>query len=1165
MRRRIEVATLFLFIWALVISPRGYAQTPTGTIEGNVTDPSGAVVSGATITLTNVDTNSSKMVKTDSGGRYEIPLVQPGTYSVAVNASGFRSAKQENIQVQVSQTRSANFVLEVGAVTQSVEVSDSTATLDTEVSTVSSIVSSRPISELPLNGRNPFDLAELVPGVSTVQSNNGPGNGGTTPHIAGGRNSTSEQQIDGMTNIVPENNIGNSFSAYQPVVDAVQEFSVQTSVLPAEFGRFFGGVINVITKSGTNQIHGTGFEFARNSVLDAKNYFAPGPKPGISRNQFGGSVGGPIVIPHLYNGRDKSFFFFALEDSRENDNATETDIVPLPAWINGDFSSFNQPIYDPTKTTLNPDGAVTRTAFANNQIPQARLDKVAQAVLKFYPAPNTGAPGTYNTTNYTASGLNVSDYVHYDARVDHDLRKNWHTSTRYSHLGTKGFGLNDYGNAAAQGGNPLTISVHSLAFDNLITLSPTLMVEARYGFSRLVEKSTPYGEGFNPTSLGLPASYGQAAILGAYIFPTFNPSNGFAALGATNGYAILLEAPSAHQASASLIKIAGAHTIKVGGEYRQLYLNFHQYGFPSGQFSMDQTWTQKTVGHADGSGNPFASLLLGLPTSGQMTHETTSAETSGYIAGYVQDDYRVTPKLTLNVGLRWDTEVPRTERFNRMSYWDSTLPSPLQGLVGSGACANCAGLKGQMVFVGTPQSKYGRRQGPMQWKDFGPRFGFAWNVDNKTVVRGGWGLVYGASAMQVAGTSGGSGTDGFTSSTQFNFTLDNEKTINTTLDNPAPTGFNLPKGPAGGASTFLGNGISNTFFSSYRTPYSEQTNLTIQRSLPYDTVIEIGYLGNHGLFLPNGDPGVPYDQINPSYMSEGEQLYNTVANPFSGLITTPGSPLSNATVQANYLLRPIPQYNGVTSFRKPTSHSNFNAITLKLNKSFSHGFSLLVAYTGSKMMDNGASAVTFIGQASNSYINQYNPRAEYGLSAEDQSRVLVGDLLYELPLGHGKRFLNSGNGVTNTLVSGWQASSIFTWNSGNPIVLGRATDQTGLFTLGQRPTEAPGDANLSHPTINKWFNTSLFSQPAAFTFGNAPRALPNARNPGTTNADISAIKNNYIGDSRRYSVQLRAELFNAFNHPQFSAPDTGVNDGNFGKITSANSSREAQLVIKFIF
>ena len=1174
MRGNVIWRQLCLLFSLLAATSSAFAQTPTGTIQGTVTDPGGVSVAGAAVTLTNLDMGNSRTLKTDSAGRFEVPLLTPGNYTVKVVASGFQPAQQDHILVQVAQDTPVNFALSVGTVSESVQVDATTAALDTQAATVSTVIGARTIDQLPLNGRDPFSLVELVPGVSTLGSANGPGNGGTTPHIAGGRLSTSEEQIDGMTNIVPENNVGNSFSAYQPVVDSVQEFSVQTSILPAEFGRFFGGVINVVTKSGTNQLYGSVFEFARNQVLDAKDYFSIGPKPGISRNQFGGTIGGPIFIPHLYDGHNRSFFFFALEDSRENDSATETDTVPLPAFLNGDFSALSQPIYDPASvyaTTLpNGQAGYARTQFDYNGVPNtinpARFSPVGLAALEFFPAPNAGGAGA-QVNNYVVTGVSKSDYLHYDIRVDHDIKKNWHTFVRYSHLQVNGAGLNDYKNAAAQSGNPLTISVHSLSFDNLVTISPKFLMELRYGFSRLDEQSTPYGEGFDPTSLGLPASLAAAAE--AKMFPTFSFTNGYSGLGITGGYGILLEAPSAHQASASFIRILGSHTIKAGGEFRKLFMNFHQYGFPTGQYPLDQTWTQKYISDADGSGNPVASLLLGLPDGGQLTSDGSSAEASTYSALYVQDDYRATRTLTFNLGLRWDVETPRTDRFNRLSYWDPTLPSPLPTLtLAPGVlCPYCSNLTGQMVFVGTPQSKYGRHQGPIQWKDFAPRVGFAWNALSKTVVRGGFGLVFGASALQVAGTSGGSGTDGFTSSTPFNYTFNNEQTIATTIDNPAPNGFDLPVGSAGGPSTFLGNGISDTFFSSYRTPYSIQSNFTIQQALPWQTILEVGYLGNHGLFLVDGDPGVPYSQVNPSYESLGQGLYNTVPNPFYGLITLAGSPLSQPTIQQNYLLRPFPQYNGVESRTKPTADSNYNALTLKLQKTFSHGFSLLVSYTGSKLMDNGAGAVTFLGAASNTYINQYNPKAEFGLSAEDQSSLLVTDFLYELPFGRGKRFLNNANGFTNTLVNGWQASGIVTWEDGNPIVLQAAIDQTGLFTLGQRPLEAPGDANLADKTLHRWFNTSLFSQPPAFTFGNAPRALPNARNPGVTDADISAIKNNNIGTSGRYSVQFRAELFNAFNHPQFSPPDTGVNDPAFGQVTAtnANTARQIQLAIKFRF
>jgi len=433
-------------------------------------------------------------------------------------------------------------------------------------------------------------------------------------------------------------------------------------------------------------------------------------------------------------------------------------------------------------------------------------------------------------------------------------------------------------------------------------------------------------------------------------------------------------------------------------------------------------------------------------------------------------------------------------------------------------------------------------------------------------VRGGFGIIFQPSALQAAGTTGGAGTDGFTSQTNFNFTLDNQQTVNTTFDNPAPTGYNLPQGAAGGPGTFLGLGIGDTFFDSYRNPYSEEANLSVQRQLPENMVITVGYIYNAGHFLINGDPGVPFSQVDPSYLKLGQQLLNSVPNSFYGIITTPGSPLAAPTVPYNYLLRPFPQYNGVSSFRKADSGSHYNAVTVQMEKRYSHGLSVLVAFTGSKLMDNAASVVSYLGPTSQTYANQYNPRAEFGLSSQDISRTFSAAYVYELPFGHGRQFLSTTHGIANELVSGWQTNGIVQWDTGTPVVLSAVINQTGLLGFGQRPNEAPWDPNLPHPTRAKWFNTALFTQPAPFTIGNAPRVLPNVRVPGYVNADLSAFKNNYIGANQRFNLQFRLEAFNAFNHPIFSGPDAGVNDGTFGQITSqSNTGREVQLAVKFIY
>ncbi len=1150
---------ILLAITMLCLTLTAIAQSPTGTIRGTVLDTSGAAIASATITITNVPTNEVRTTTSDSQGRYIFNFVQPSEYTAVATAPGFESVKQDHIIIRISVGTPIDFRMPVSKVTQQVEVNSTTPPLEVDSSSLNTVIPGRTILDLPLNGRNPTSLEVLVPGVNTT------GNA-STPHIAGSRNANNEEQIDGMTNILPENNVGNNSTAYTPIVDSVQEFNVQTSVLPAQYGRFSGGVISLVTRSGTNDFHGSLFDFTQTNALYAKPYFSSGPVPSSHLYQYGGVIGGPIWIPHVYDGHNKSFFFFAFEDSKNSVAQTELDSVPTAAERTGDFSALSTVIYNPYSATLQPDGTYVRQAFQGNKIPQGMISQVATAAIQYYPLPNTGPAGA-QFNNYTANGTSINNYYHFDLRLDHDFGTRDHSFVRFSHINNPNTPFSDYNSAASQGyGGPSISTAYSASIDNSITLSPSLILDLRGGFSRSTYVRSTFGQPFDLASLKFPNSYLTVADREPNVFPQFQLNQGYSGVG-SGGYVPLQEDPSAVDIDPSIVKVYKGNSITIGGEWRKLFLNFYQYGYPSGQFGgIGQDWTEKTVNNFDGSGDSFATMLLGLADYGQITHDISLATSSAYAAAYIQDDYQAAPNLTFNIGLRWDVDIPRTERHNRLDYWDNSLPSPIAAQIPSNACLHCGDLVGQMVFVGTPESKYGRHQGPTQWKDFAPRVGFAWSPDTKTVVRGGYGIIFQPSEMQAAGTTGGAGTDGFTSQTGFNFTLNNQQTIATTFDNPAPGGFNLPQGVAGGPNTFLGLGIADTFFDTYRNPYSIEGNLNIQRSITPSTVVEVGYIYNAGHFLINGDPGVPFSQVDPSYLSLGNKLLASAPNPFYGVITTPGSPFTSQTVPYDYLLRPYPQYNGVSSYRKADSGSHYNAITVKVDKRYSNGFSLLIAFTGSKLMDNAASVVSYLGPTSQTYANQYNPKAEFGLSSQDISRTFVAGYVYDLPFGRGKMFLNHGSTLVNALVSGWQTNGIVQWDTGTPVVLGAVNNETGLLGFGQRPNEAPGDPNIAHPTRQQWFNTSLFSQPAPFTIGNAPRVLPNVRVPGYVDADLSAFKNNYFGSNERFNVQLRLEAFNAFNHPIFNGPDAGVNDGTFGQINSqSNTGREVQLAAKFIF
>jgi hypothetical protein len=1185
MKRTVAFASL------LVLATLALAQTPTGTIQGTIQDPQGAAVPSATVTIISTTTGTSKTIASDTSGRFELPFINPGTYAVTVSAPGFRVEKRDNVVVQISETVPLQFVLVVGQVSQTVEVTTTIGTLDTEGSSLNTVIGTRAILDLPLNGRNPFALAELVPGVSTVGD-------ASTPHIGGSRNANNEMQIDGMTNILPENNVGNNETAYQPIVDSVQEFSVQTSVLPAEYGRFSGGTISLVTKAGGEKFHGSVFEFARNAIFDAPSYqFGGGAatKGDLYRYQTGGTIGGPILLDRSKH----SFFFFAFEKSQESNAATETDTVPQPQWATGDFSDLlpavgstlpgggtfadcnSTPavgcIYDPN--TVDPTTHL-RQAFPGNVIASG-LSPVAQNVLKYYPAPNFGTfnQADPNAVNLHVNGASTDNYYHWDTRLDHDFGAKWHSFLRLSHWNENSDPLSDYGNAASQGyAGPAVITEWSASFNNTITITPTLLAELRYGLSRQAYSRSTFGEPFDLAGLGFNAAYVSTAAKDGLVFPNFNLAQGYSGIG-PNGYNSYFENPLAHDFAGSLVKILGAHTVKFGGEFRKLYEDFAQFGDPSGSFNIDQSWTQQIATGGigtDGTGNPFASMLLGLPASGDMSHQPFATQSSGYLAFFGQDDWKVTRKLTLNLGLRWDMEIPRTDRFNQLSYWNPNLASPLQGLVSASAtCPACGDLKGQMVFAGSAADPYGRHQAPTQKKDFGPRVGFAYNPTRNLVVRGGYGIVYAPSALQAAGTDGSPGIEGFTSQTNFSSTFTSQQTAPSscttcaTLDNPAPQGFNLPKGVAGGAGTDIGSGIGDSFFGSVRNPYSEQWNFNVQYSLPQNTTIELGYLGNHGLFLIDGDPGRNYSQLPVSDLALGGALQAQVANPFFGIITTPGSALSQPTVEANQLLSPYPQYTGVQSYRKPQAESKYNAFTAKLDKHFSHGLTLLASFTGAKLEDNSASAVSYLGPSSQTYANAYNPRAEWSTSAQDISRLFVVSYTYELPFGRGKAFLNNGNRFVNGLIGGWQQVGLIQWDSGTPVVLASVGNNTFIGTFNQRPLWNGQNPKLSNPTLSEWFNTSVYSALPDFQIGDAPRTIANVRNPGFTNADLSFFKNNYFGKDARFNAQFRVEMFNAFNHPWFGAPDANVNDGGkFGTITgmaSDYSPRNIQLAVKFLF
>ncbi|MCU1328546.1 MAG: hypothetical protein JWN34_3916 [Bryobacterales bacterium] len=1188
MKRILAIATAMF-----ALAGYSLAQNAAGTLTGTVTDASGAAIPAANVTVENVATNVKQTIPTNAEGRFYQRYVLPGTYSVTVEKTGFQKSVTTGIGIAVEQTVSLNIGMKLGDVATTVEVSASTAQLSTESSTVATTIGQKAVLDLPIQGRNPLSLAALVPGVVT-------GNGGSTPWISGGRNNSNDVTIDGTSVIVPENNVSNLQVGYTPIEDSVAEVSVVTNSLAAEYGRTGGGTINIATRGGTNTIHATLFEFNRNDKFNANSWSNIRnniPRNVVRFNQFGGSVGGPIYIPKVYDGRSKTFFFFSEQSTRQPTGQSPTLSVPTVNERNGIFTGWTNgannglgaavTIYDPL--TSGPNSACPaaipncfRQAFANNVIPPSRVDPVAKKLLTFMPLPNSPSSVTnaaLQTNNFRTTGSSTSPNNRFDARVDHNFSEKLRAFVRVSNDWGYNSNFNVYGNPGTNGGGdgPTTYYNRNATFNAVYSLNPTTIINFNYGFARDYSIRLPFSQGTKPSDIGLPASLD--GVVDNFEFPqvTFRGNQSDYNLGQAS-FTTLYNFPSAHIFRGDLTKIMGRHTLKTGGTYEKLFVNFTQLGSPTGQFAFTNANTQQIANgnNSTTQGIGMASFLLGLPTNnGSDLQFTFSAATaSAYMGGYVQDDWKVTSKLSVNLGLRYDVDTPRTERYNRLSYWDVDAVSPLQGQVAASAiCPSCGNLKGAMRFVGTDKSSFGRRQTPTDTNNWGPRIGFAWNGIPKTVIRGAYGILYSASMLQAAGTSGSSGTAGFTGSTALNTTLDNGQTFVASLSNPFPNGIIKPQGskegPISGSSTSLGNGIGDTFFIDYRNPVIQQWNMNVQREVKGGWILMAGYLGSKGQHLPDGESSMQYNQLPTSYWQFGNNLLANVPNPFFGKIQDPTSTYYNPTIQARLLLTPYPQYNGVGAFRKPQANSIYHSFIASAEHRYSNGLSMQISFTGGKLLDDASQVVSFIGQAGTKQ-DFYCRKCEKSVSAQDVPARLVTSFNYDLPIGKGRKLFANMPKVADAFIGGWQINGVNVFQKGIPIAIGNNGNSANLGAPGIRPTATGIDPYVGGnigDRQNNYFNQAAFTQTPNFAFGTVGRFLPNVRQVGTHNLDFSIFKNYH--PIEKAQLQLRGEFYNATNTNVWSNPGTTIGTSTFGIVTSKvsnnTSQRSAQLGIKLIF
>jgi hypothetical protein len=1129
-----------------------YAQL-SAQITGTIVDSSGAIVPGVAVTVVNEETGIKWEARTNEVGNYVVPLLQPGHYRITASFQGFKSLSRGGIRLEVAQTARVDIALQVGEATESVDVTDTAPLLDSGTNAIGGLVSSEKVENLPLKGRNSSAFMMLVPGVrATRATTNQPV---LESHyqffsVNGSRPNQNQFTLDGGNNT----NLGFNSPEYSAQVEAVEEFRVQTSNFSAEYANAGGAVINIVTKSGSNAFHGSVFEFVRNNVFAANDFFSNrsgAMRPVLRYNQFGGTLGGPVI-------KNRTFFFFGYEGLRYKDPIVRTTSVPTEPQRAGDFSRTLSAtgrmilIHDPLTTRQDPANPARfiRTPFAGNRIPANRMDPVALNIQKYYPAPTSAGDPNTGLNNFFFSGSRNRPMNDYSIRGDHQWNSTTMLTGRFSRSATVITEPATFGeDNIASPGYTRTPQHHPSALGKVTrTISPTMFGEFIVSWARWWFARRSLSNGFDPTKLGYPAYL--AANSKALGFPQVSPGE-MSSLGA---YVNPHDTSDRVEFKANFSKIKGSHTFKFGGLYSigKYFAEINNNAV--GTYSFAKAFTQGPDPQQSGpeSGFGYATFLLGTISGGSHNpSELFTNLSQWYIGGYFQDDWKVTRNLSLNIGLRYDFEAPRTEANNRLANFDFTTASTLR---------NGVAVRGGLLYPGVgglPRGHWNKDA-----DNFQPRIGIAYTFRESTIFRAGYGVFF-ANSWGSGRNGNGMPQTGFTCSTEVTSSLDGGLTPSAVLSDPYPRGFCKAAGNTGGLAANLGTAI-DIIDRNQRVPYGQSWNFDIQRKLPGNTVFEIAYSGSRGINLAGT---LEYNQLAPEYMPLGTQLNARVPNPFYGVVTGSGA-LAEPAITRGQSLRPYPQYLGVSSRNATYGASTYHALFLRAEHRFSHGFSILAAFTWSKLIDDLIPSLTgFPGEsfAGGALQNYYGRRGERALASWDTPHQLVLSYLYEFPFGRGKPFLNKPS-PAEWILGGWQLNGITMFQAGPPLQI-TGGNANNAFAGTQRPHWSGRNATKSGPITDRldaYFDTSQFTLNAPYTFGNAPRIMPNLRGPGVKNFDISLFKN--IPVTERMRLQFRAEAFNAFNRVQFAFPNTTVTSNQFGRITAQqNSPRDIQLALKLIF
>ncbi len=1138
-----------LLVFGTLLTAALLGQGERATVTGTVTDPTGAIVVGADVAIRNVATNVIIRTKTNNAGIYYLPALPPARYELRVESGGFRPAVVADIPLGAGLTANFNLTLEVGTVTEAVEVQATAVQLESQTSGLGKILATRSIAELPALGRNPLTLLATIPGVQPV--------GGATSlansqyKMSGGTATQNGLLTDGGENRAFRTSTNSVVS-----LESVAEMRVDTATYAAEFGRSGGGVINLVTKSGTNQLHGVGYEFIRNDHLNAnswQNNRSAVRKGLYQQNQFGAAVGGPIV-------HDRTFFFFNYEGVRQGTPIQNLNTAPTEAQRRGDFTgtldagSRQVIVYDPTTTRADPSqsGRFIRDPFSGNSIPQSRINPVSLNVLKYWPAANRVGEGPTLFNNYFKDAKSITPSDFYLARIDHVIsdrhRLFGRFNARQAQTLTSGLGPEDVAfTSRSVSSSPVRNALVSLTS----TFTPSLLGELRFSFIRLQSNSTWDGKGFDIASLGFPSSllreieyntFPNISVAQYTVGTGLSVTSGSSAeVGSLAGGNKTVTPTDVWQFQYHVTWLRNRHKIKLGADLQLLRLHSFATNSPAGAYFFDRVYTQgpDPLVRSSFAGNGFASMLLGIPVSDRISFDPSLKVWGRYYGLYFQDDVQLTRKLTANLGLRYEYATPFADKFGQVGYFDFQGTEPITGSKGT-------------FKIAEP----GQYQTNPNKKNFGPRVGLAYSLTSKTVIRAAGAVFFAPTDTLNPGTSDwGNGL----------FILEEG-----TLGAPSP----FPNTPPPGGSwsnpfasgllkptrteTFPGQNL-RTFNREHALPYVSDWNLNIQHMVTPTLMVQAGYVGSKVTHLAQNRF---YNQNDPLLLPLGSALLQQVPNPFLGKIKS-GS-LSFPTVERRQLLRPYPQYLQFLIVRDGYGDQHYEGFQLRVDKQLQHGLNFTAGYTLSKTITNNFESATGETGPQNAL---YNPNYSRAIDTNDVPQRLVLSYMWELPFGSRKAYLSSG--LLSHIVGNWQVGGITVLQSGIPLRIA-AADATGLLDFGLNV----GRGNrLKDPvlpkdqrTMDRYFDTTAFALAPPFTMPNDSITQPRLRDFGRRNFDMSMIRNQPFKE--RYNVQFRAEFFNVFNTPALalgSGSSVTVNTPQFGKVLAGASPREIQLGLRLVF